>query len=557
MRNNPGLNETDLINTKRAVIILAAAFILGALALTGYGLYYDEISEGVILRQNIYEYALRLFPEDSGIVRHFKGTVRISESVERDHGVAVMYPFFVLKLLGRIPALHTQYNVVVSGLWHGYVYVVSFTAVIAFFYIGKKLFGSNAAGLLTASFFFLSPKLFAEMHYNNKDMLLLVLTADMIALVIRTADIWKTEGRLSVWNTLLLCLTGGFAMNLRAVGIAITVLCGLLYIVLLIREGFPAKKTAAAAAVTLLLTLVFFYLLTPAMWGGFEETADYFRYIFINAREFSRWDWPVLFDGEFYIHSENPLPRSYLIRMMLYTIPPYISLFFLAGLVALIFSLFTHKSVNEGDYAAPVLIFSAVEFAVPILFAALARTLVYNSWRHFFFVYPGFAIVAAYGAMRVASLFKNRKLLKTAFSALLVIMLTVTAAGIAVNHPFEHSYFNFLAAEPDKNYQLDYWNVGMNEALNRVYDDCSGREEPALVTGANYDEKIGLSDYFNTFSYEGRIGYTDKRSNADYIIENTTYTGMYGSAPVSEDEFNVMDELYSYGNRIYVIYKRK
>ena len=45
MRNNPGLNETELINTKRAVIILAAAFILGALALTGYGLYYDEISE--------------------------------------------------------------------------------------------------------------------------------------------------------------------------------------------------------------------------------------------------------------------------------------------------------------------------------------------------------------------------------------------------------------------------------------------------------------------------------------------------------------------------------
>lgn len=557
MRNNPGLNETELINTKRAVIILAAAFILGALALSGYGLYYDEIPEGIILRQNIYEYLIRLFPENSGVLRNFKGTVRIYESIERDHGAAVMYPVFILKLLGRIPALHAQYNAVVSGIWHSYVYVISFTAVIAFFYTGKKILGSNAAGLLTASFFFLSPKLFAEMHYNNKDMLLLVLTADMIALIIRTVDTLKTEGRLNIWRMLILCLAGGLAMNLKIVGIAITGLCGLLYIVLLIREGFPAKKITAAAAAALLLALVFFYLLTPAMWGGIRKTADYFRYAFENAKEFSRWDRLILFDGEIYKHSVKPLPRSYLIRMMLYTTPPYISLFFIAGLVALILSLFTHKTVNEGDYEIPVLVFSAVEFVAPMLFAALTRTHVYNSWRHFFFVYPGFVIVAAYGVMRVASFFTERKLLKTAFSALIVIMLTVTAAGIAVNHPFEHSYFNFLAAEPEKNYELDYWNVGIKEALKRVYDDCAGKEEPALVAGANSDTEKGLSDCFNTFSYEGRIGYADKRSNADYIIENTTYTGMYGSEPVSEDEFNVMDELYSYGNRIYVIYKRK
>ncbi len=543
--------------------LLIALFVIGILTVGQYGYYFDEGGEREIVASNIKEYVLRLLPEGNAIREFYldadrriseaggKSIERISESIEKDHGVAVMYPMMPLMLTG-IPT-HVQ-----SLIWHGYVFCLFFTSVLAIFYIGKALFGSSYAGLLFAFVYYFTPRIFAEAHYNNKDILLLALTVDLMALLLRMIGKYRASGKFGKVNILLATLCAGFLMNTKIVGIAIVCLFGLMFIAMLCVMRAPVKKIVWISCLLLLLSLLFYFLFTPAMWGGINEVISFHKYLIENANDFSRWDQPILFNGSIYKRSTNPLPAAYLYTLILLTTPLYILVFFVFGLGSLVVRLFKEKAAllkNAENCALPA---ALLLFFAPSLYATIYKVHIYNGWRHFYFVYAGMVILSAYGICRLGQLLKERhsKFYKKIYYALISALICLTIVGIAVNHPYQYAYFNILAPHAEEKYELDYWNLSIKSAVDFIIDDSADDSQTPTVGGSDRITQTGLLSTVMFAERGNMVELVLPNVEADYIVENLTYSSAYGQEYFDISNYTAVKTFYSYGNAICIVYKR-
>ena len=100
-------------------LFFAILALVGLSAGTDYGLPCDETTEQVILEENMLEYALRLFGEDSAPARWYlsRGVTPISQSIERDHGQCAYY------LAAALLPLRDEQPDRVMVWWHAYTWL--------------------------------------------------------------------------------------------------------------------------------------------------------------------------------------------------------------------------------------------------------------------------------------------------------------------------------------------------------------------------------------------------------------------------------------------------
>jgi hypothetical protein len=153
-------------------VFFALLTLIGLLTAADYGLPCDEPEEQDILRANLMEYAQRLLGDDSAPAAYYAslGIVPISQSDERDHGEAAYYLAApILRLTGTEPDRMT-------ALWHAATWLWFMVGGFSLYRLMRSLGLSRALSCLTALLLYLSPRFFAEGHYNNKDVVLLALT---------------------------------------------------------------------------------------------------------------------------------------------------------------------------------------------------------------------------------------------------------------------------------------------------------------------------------------------------------------------------------------------
>lgn len=152
-------------------LFFAVLALVGLSAGADYGLPCDEPTEQIILQENMLEYALRLFGEDSAPAQWYlsRGITPISQSIERDHGQCAYY------LAAALLPLQDAQPDRVMVLWHAYTWVwfmLGVAAVYGFCREAKLSRPVSCGGMLLL---YLCPRFFAEGHYNSKDMVLLTL----------------------------------------------------------------------------------------------------------------------------------------------------------------------------------------------------------------------------------------------------------------------------------------------------------------------------------------------------------------------------------------------
>ncbi len=534
-------------------LILLLLFLIGFSSVSSYGMPWDENFEQDIVRANIKEYVLRLCPPDSALFQTYldTGTTRISENIERDHGVAVLYPTI-------FAIMHTESDALRSILWHGYIYLVYFAGVIAVFFIGKQLFSSDRWGLFTALVYFLTPRIFADGHYNNKDIVLLSMLLCSIAMFLALIVRYST-GRLigTAFCAALMC-------NTRVVGIALFGMIALFYLVAMILEHTSLRDLLKRTVGGLGWTGFFYVLLTPAMWGRPAKIIAYFRYLTSNAVGFTRWDENILFDGAIYrFGAGNPLPVYYLPKMILITLPPYVLLAFGVGVICVLLTTFSKKPFGGWRLAALYLLFFLC--IVPILSQMHMQPLIYNGWRHFYFLYGAMAILAVYAFYYLYTMgkhiFVRRLVLVSA-----VLCLTVTGIGMLANPTLGFGYYNFLAGrEAEQNYEFDYWNVSARNALERLSATEAVRDasEVTIATCEKWSSD-GVRKNLLYLGQPDKYHYTEDWMNADYVMINRMYaelearTGDFAQTwQYIRDHYDNILTVSSYGREMYSVYMRR
>lgn len=529
------------------VMLFFAALTVIGLAVSGdYGLPCDEPAEQVILQENMHEYAVRLFGEQSEAARWYagRGIDRISRSIEKDHGQCAYYAFVptLVRLLDEPHRLTTA--------WHVYTWLWFMAGCWALYAFGRETGLSRPVSCLGSLLLYLCPRFFAEGHYNNKDVVLLSLVLCTLWL---GARFLKRPGFL---RGALLSLAGAMAANTKIVGAFPWAVMGVCAVALVTSTRRWNGRMAAVALSTVALFLGFYGFLTPACWSGVGE---YMRYLLENMSGFTRWTGVVIFRGQAVDQAVQPLPRYYLIWMMLVTLPLCVVPLAAVGQLSALARAVRQKARALSDPLTLALTAASLSWFVPLFYAALTRPVVYNGWRHFYFTYAGVAALGAHGisaCIRLARRYGGDCGIQYVFLAGLVLFYGWTASDIARNHPYQYAYYNRLGHEgAEESMELDYWDVSTVNAM-RALLSAQRNEDLPLVLGAQDDMSwFGVSHGYAVLTPEEKERLSIRETeDAPYLFANTTYARIYGTEPPRG--YHALVTLESYGLTLCTVYEK-
>jgi hypothetical protein len=244
-----------------------------------------------------------------------------------------------------------------------------------------------------------------------------------------------------------------------------------------LRPGLLLARLLAVVAVA--------WLLMVAMWPwAHQNPLVHPVQAFFQATDFSA-TYPQLFEGRMVPSSK--LPWHYLPKYLLLTTPPLTLLLALVGLAAGV-----RRQLARPRSAESRLWFLAQLWLLfPLVYVVVMRPNVYNGLRHFLFLLPALALLAGFGATVLLSMVSHASARRTVAAALAVALL-LPAVSLVRLHPYQMTYFNFLAGGVGsawERYDTDYWASSYREAalwVNEHKRPGSDGKTIVLLTANSY-----------------------------------------------------------------------
>ncbi len=156
-------------------------------------------------------------------------------------------------------------------------------------------------------------------------------------------------------------------------------------------------------------------------------------------------------------------------------------------------------------------------FTVPILAVLILHSVIYDDWRHLYFIYPAFLLMAIYFINKILQS-KFRLIIQVA----VVVQLVAVGYFMIADHPFQQVYFNELVSHDaeylHKNYEMDYWGAGLKVGLERLIKD---HPDGAIKVSSNYLGNGPLQNNIEILQERDRkrLEITEPEA-ADYFITN-------------------------------------
>jgi hypothetical protein len=448
----------------------------------------------------------------------------LKHSAERFHGPAFEIVLFFLE---KGLALGDTRDVYLMR--HLATFLLFFSSVVVFHRLLRRRFHHRFLALAGASFLVLSPRIFADAFYNNKDVVFLA------GYVFSLATLGRFLRRPTRGACALHALACGFLIDVRILGVVVPMLtAGLLAGVWLVRRSRGETVSfGKPLACYLCLTALFVTLFWPFIW---RNPPRYFAQAFLQMSRYP-FGGSVLYRGEFIPAAH--LPWHYLPWWILITTPVFYSLLFAVGAARFLFEA-CRKPLWMLEYrTTDVAWFSA--FFFPLAAVIVLRSTVYDGWRHLYFVYPAFLFLAVGG---LAALLGWARLLGRrvtpavpGFVAACSLPLLGTAAVMVRDHPYQNLYFNSLAG-PDLQtikgrYDLDYWGLSCRAG----YETLLGLDRSAVLPV--YAETQAAAECILILPPEqrARVRLTRRPEQARYYLSH--YRERKGEFPADRDACSV------------------
>jgi len=161
---------------------------------------------------------------------------------------------------------------------------------------------------------------------------------------------------------------------------------------------------------------------------------------------------------------------------------------------------------------------------VPIAMVILLRSVLYDSWRHLFFVYPAFILIALSGVKYLFDIMAGNT---APCRIITVLMIAGICAGLAPaagfmikNHPYGDLYFNGFAGKDMQDiknkFELDYWGLSYRKALEYV---LAADKRPVIrMLAENSPGQYNAS--ILPANDRKRLKFVNDRNSADYFMSN-------------------------------------
>ena len=438
-------------------------------------------------------------------------------------------------------------------LRHFFNFFLFWISSIFFYKILIIRFKNWSLAIFGVLFYVLSPRIFAESFYNNKDLILLSLFSISFYYVL---IFFKKENKL---NSIKLGFISAVCTCSRVLGTLLIITCLLIYIFDLISLFKERIKSYNKYIVLVFSYSIFLIIIWPYLWENpFKNFYNTIK-IFSNYLHIMQ----VLYNGDYYY--SNNLPWHYSIVWPAITTPILYIFFFIFGFFFFI-KRFLYRFVkidNSNKRYSHLWVgyrekFDVFLFFLLIIFYFLIIKLnatLYDGWRQLYFIYPIIIYYAIYALQIFYYYLKGKKYI---INYLLTAYLTFLIYILYTMHPMQMVYFNLLAKNNVSiNYQVDYWGLSSIQAIRKIlnYENNKSKVRIANASYVSLWRSLVLLDKDD----KNRIEFVGQDyKNADYIFTNfNSEVNMRLNSKYSiPKNFQLVDSLYVNKIKVYDIYKK-
>ena len=507
-------------NKLYVILFFLLFFIIGVLVFRDYGISWDE----TISRNNgaiSYNYTVY-------------GDKYLLNYTDRSYGVAFELPLYTLEKI-----LNLQDSRDIFLMRHFLTFLVFFIGVIFFYKLCKEYFNDWKIGLLGSLFLILSPRIFANSFYNDKDLVF------MSIFIIGIYSLIKWTEKKSYPRTFIHAIICAIIINIRMPGViilAITIFIFSLESVFKYNKS-QIKKDLIQLVLFILILTIFIIIFWPSLW------ASPLKNFILFFKKMSNYPWGGvnLYLGH-YIKATN-LPWHYIPVWILISTPILYSICFFIGLIVLIISFILNKWKNYSYQQKNKNIIFILWLFVPLASVIILKSTLYNSWRQMFFIYPAFLLISLIGILKFFEYIKNWRFLKILFIILISLSLLFTVFILWYIHPHQDVYFNILAGKGEKirsNFELNYWGLSYKQGLEYILK--SDNRTSIKIAVENYP---GLQNAKILSPQDrARLQYVELK-DADYFLTN------YYDSHNKVYEYNEIHSIKVMNVKILGIYKLK
>ena len=325
--------------------------------------------------------------------------------------------------------------------------------------LARRLSGKSLVGLFALLIFLLHPRLYAHSFFNSKDIAFLAM---FIATLFLTRRAFSRD---RVGAFALLGVGVGVLVNLRIMGVMLlAAIPALRALDFALAQDWPERKRVllSTGAFALMAGLVFFALL-PYLWADpVGRAAEWWATL--SAHPYKPEE---LFRGALYRSDEHT--PDYVPVWFSITSPPFALALGLVGATAVLAraAMAPHAAMRSGSLRFGLLLIGCV--AAPVAAVILLDANVYHGWRHVYFLWAPFSLLAALGLAWLASALRRARLRAAVYGAA-GAGLAATLVSMALIHPSQQISFNFLVdrVAPEHlrtQYVMDYWGHGIQQAF--------------------------------------------------------------------------------------------
>jgi len=534
-----------IFERKLTVVLLFAAFLItGLLIFKDYGVSWDE--EVTRTQNGLTNYNF-IFHHDKEPLLH---------SEERYHGPVFEIVLFTLERVFHLTEIRT-----IHLFRHLITFLLFFVSSIFMFFLARNVFKKQLLALLAVLIYVLSPRIFGESFYNTKDLAFLSL------FTISLYTLERFIGNKKFKNTLLHAFACGLMIDIRITGVIIPLITAVVFFIDYLAAkpdeattmlGFrgrlgisitqngtdfrpfmisPLALFLASAVAFLLLQFVFIVLFWPLLW------IQPLHQFVLAFKQMSSYPWlgDVLYLGRL-VHSTK-LPWHYAPVWMLVTIPTLYTVFFLAG----VFSFFS-RNMPSTSASNKFLRIASVIFLLPIVSVILFHSILYDGWRHLYFIYAPFVLIATRGAEHIYNLWVERganaglAYRKLFFASIIGLSFILTTITILDDHPNEQTFFNYPTRNllpPNLNFETDYWGLSYRQAFEEILKtDTAAKVHVRILLGGQLNAQI-----LNPKDRERIVFHSDEREANYNLLLFLGRGGRDGRYPIATSEYPVLKEI--------------
>jgi hypothetical protein len=478
------------VHVRRARIAVLVFFILllaiGLAAYDDYGIAWDE--------------PLR-YEAGSTVFGYLASGKSVPARSTDDHGL-----IFELVLAGiqKLSGVHDTRDIYLQRHLASHLFFLF--GVFGFFLLAQRYLQNEYLALLGAGMLVISPRIYAHSFFNTKDI------PFMVVMIFGLYTFGRAfEAHNSRWFLVhgILC---GLLASIRILGIMLLVFT-LVFMALDYLSYRRSRRLLSLAIPYLAAFTLSLFASWPFLWS------DPIRRFVVALRSLSSYPWQgkVLYFGRFY--SATALPWHYALVWMTITTPiAYTSAFLLGSawsmrdLVRNLRQIFTDPLLR---YTSLFLLC----FFAPLVAVIVRGSVLYDGWRHLYFIYPCFLLLAIAGIAKLIAALKGKRAIYLALTGgVLALSLASTGLFMLRAHPYQHVYFNLLVPRSEeylrRNWERDYWGLSYREALEYILSVDSRDQINVAVNTLPGEENAKILQP----GERARLSFIEEPEGSDYFI---------------------------------------